>query len=86
VGVAARKTESFRAYSSEAAGLDDYANLLQGSPRYAAALGTGSDVAAFARGLQRGGYATDPNYAQKLTAVAENVRLIMSPLPLKTET
>jgi flagellar protein FlgJ len=85
-GVAARKTQSFRAYGSTAEGLDDYASVLQGSPRYAAALGTGSDVAAFARGLQRGGYATDPAYAQKLTAVAENVRLLMNPHPLKTET
>jgi flagellar protein FlgJ len=85
-GVAARKTGSFRAYGTEADGLNDYASMLQGSPRYAAALGTGSDVAAFARGLQRGGYATDPNYARKLTAVAENVRSLMNSPSLKTET
>jgi flagellar protein FlgJ len=27
------------------------------------------DAAAFARGLQQAGYATDPNYAEKLTRV-----------------
>jgi flagellar protein FlgJ len=44
------------------------------NPRYAAALGTGSDVAAFARGLAHGGYATDPDYVQKLTAVAARLK------------
>ena len=33
-------------------------------------LNTGSDVQAFANALQRGGYATDPDYASKLAAVA----------------
>jgi flagellar protein FlgJ len=37
-------------------------------------LGTGADVQAFATALQRGGYATDPAYAQKLVATAATVR------------
>ena len=44
--------------------------LLRNNPRYASALGTGTNTAAFATALQRGGYATDPNYAAKLVAVA----------------
>jgi flagellar protein FlgJ len=48
--------------------------LLQGSPRYAGALGTGDDAAAYAKALQRGGYATDPDYATKLTAVAARLK------------
>ena len=52
----------------------DYVKLLQSSPRYAAALGTGSDTAAYARALQQGGYATDPDYATKLTAVAGRLK------------
>jgi len=43
------------------------------NPRYSAALGTGSDVRAFANALQRGGYATDPKYANKLVATFEKV-------------
>ncbi|HTP39377.1 MAG TPA: flagellar assembly peptidoglycan hydrolase FlgJ [Steroidobacteraceae bacterium] len=85
-GVAARKTQAFRAYGSTAEGFNDYANMLQSSPRYAAALGTGSNVAAFARGLQRGGYATDPDYAHKLESVAVSVRSLMNSSSLKTET
>ncbi|HMA12896.1 MAG TPA: glucosaminidase domain-containing protein, partial [Steroidobacteraceae bacterium] len=65
---------SFRAYGSPEQCIQDYTGMLQSSPRYAAALNTGSDVAAFARGLQQGGYATDPDYVSKLTAVAARLK------------
>jgi flagellar protein FlgJ len=67
-------TAGFRSYASPEHSLGDYVKLLQGSPRYAEALGTGSDAGAFARALQRGGYATDPDYAMKLTAVAARLK------------
>lgn len=66
---------SFRAYDSPEQSIRDYVDLLKGSRRYAAAIGTGSDVEAFARGLVRGGYATDPDYVTKLTAVAGRLKL-----------
>jgi flagellar protein FlgJ len=50
--------------------MNDYVRLLTDNPRYASALNTGSDVRAFGNALQRGGYATDPAYADKLVAVA----------------
>jgi peptidoglycan hydrolase FlgJ len=65
---------AFRAYDSPEHSIQDYAGVLQSSPRYSAALNTGSDVAAFARGLQQGGYATDPDYVSKLTAVAARLK------------
>jgi flagellar protein FlgJ len=64
----------FRAYASPEHSVRDYVDLLKSSPRYAGALGTGSDVEAFARGLARGGYATDPDYVTKLTAVAARLK------------
>lgn len=64
----------FRSYASPADCLNDYASLLTGRQRYTAALGTGSDVRAFAQGLQQGGYATDPDYVGKLTAVARELK------------
>jgi flagellar protein FlgJ len=73
-GVAVRKFERFRAYDSPADSFRDYAALIGGSSRYANARGTGENVAAFASALQQGGYATDPNYAQKIAAVASEVR------------
>ena len=63
-----RQVERFRAYGSYAEAFRDYASLLQGNPRYAAAL-QARDGNAFAQALQRGGYATDPLYADKLSRV-----------------
>ncbi|MCU0759123.1 MAG: flagellar assembly peptidoglycan hydrolase FlgJ [Steroidobacteraceae bacterium] len=76
-GVAGTRIERFRAYGSPSASFGDYAGLLQGSGRYAAALGTGDDAARFGRALQQGGYATDPDYARKLAAVAAGVGEIL---------
>ena len=67
-GVARKTTEKFRAYSSYAEGFADYAKLIGNNPRYAATLKSG-DAAQFAQSLQNAGYATDPAYARKLTAV-----------------
>jgi flagellar protein FlgJ len=69
-GVAGSERASFRSYRNIAENVGDYVHLLTNNPRYAAALNTGSDVRAFANALQRGGYATDPRYAEKLVAVA----------------
>jgi flagellar protein FlgJ len=67
-GTPATTRAAFRSYGDAAHSVGDYVSLLQTSPRYAGALGTGSDVHAFANGLQRGGYATDPDYVNKLVA------------------
>jgi flagellar protein FlgJ len=69
-GIAGTERASFRSYQSVAENVGDYVHVLTSNPRYAAALNTGSDVRAFANALQRGGYATDPRYAEKLVAVA----------------
>jgi peptidoglycan hydrolase FlgJ len=71
-GQAGTERARFRAYGSLAENMADYVQVLRG-PRYADALGTGSDVRAFANALQRGGYATDPEYANKLVATFEKV-------------
>lgn len=72
-GVATSTTAQFKAYATPAQSFQDYVALLRNSPRYAAALNTGSNLQAFASGLQRGGYATDPQYANKIAAVANTV-------------
>jgi flagellar protein FlgJ len=69
-GAPLNSTQSFRAYSSLQQGMNDYVSLLQRAAALQPALGTGADVTAFASALQRGGYATDPRYAAKLTATA----------------
>ncbi len=72
-GTARAVQASFRAYGSCGQCFQDYTALLGSNPRYAGALGTGNDVGAFASALQQAGYATDPNYARKLTAVADTL-------------
>ena len=78
---ASATTASFRAYDGPAQSFADYVALLRSDPRYAAALGTGDNVGAFAAALQRGGYATDPNYARKISAVAASLPALHSASP-----
>lgn len=68
-GVPRKTVEKFRAYPSYQQAFEDYGRLIAGSPRYAGALQSGGKVERFAQGLQQGGYATDPRYAEKLTRV-----------------
>ncbi|MBQ4854396.1 flagellar assembly peptidoglycan hydrolase FlgJ [Rhodanobacter sp. B2A1Ga4] len=74
-GVAVRRRDQFRAYDSPADSFADYARLLADSPRYAQALGQGENIAGFARALVHGGYATDPSYAAKITAIANSPQM-----------
>jgi len=71
-GTAQTVSAAFRSYSSAAQSFQDYVALLRGNPRFSAALGSGS-VPSFAGALQQAGYATDPDYAHKVTAVAGQV-------------
>ena len=72
-GEARKVTAKFRAYGSYEESFKDYARLMQDSPRYSQVMASASagtaTPAAFAQGLQRAGYATDPAYADKLTRV-----------------
>jgi flagellar protein FlgJ len=68
-GVKENVVDKFRQYSSYGEAFKDYANLLKNNPRYASVLQAGNDPHAFAQGLQKAGYATDPAYASKLTRI-----------------
>jgi flagellar protein FlgJ len=72
-GAAVKKVDRFRSYPDQASAFRDYADLLASSPRYRQALNAGNDAHAFAAGLARGGYATDPAYAQKLSKLAAKI-------------
>lgn len=66
-GVAQKRVARFRAYDSPADSFKDYARLISQSPRYAKAREQTGSVYAYASGLQKAGYATDPQYAAKLS-------------------
>jgi flagellar protein FlgJ len=65
-GVPEKRVERFRAYDSYEESFRDYARLISESPRYAKVRQTQS-ADAFASALQQAGYATDPDYASKLS-------------------
>lgn len=72
-GAMVKKREPFRVYQNIAESVDDYINFLSNSSRYKGALKQASDVEQFLHGLQSAGYATDPNYANKIKATLRTV-------------
>jgi flagellar protein FlgJ len=72
-GAAVKKVDKFRSYPDQASAFRDYADMLVANPRYQKALNAGNDAHAFASGLARGGYATDPAYVQKLSKLAAKI-------------
>lgn len=75
-GVARKTVARFRAYDSYEDSFKDYARLITRSPRYAQVSQQTDSAHAFASALQKAGYATDPNYANKLgRAINTTLRL-----------
>lgn len=68
-GVARRQRENFRVYDDLAEGFADYVRLISGSERYTEAVNQAADPDAYLDALQAAGYATDPNYANKIKAI-----------------
>jgi flagellar protein FlgJ len=59
----------FRAYASLEQSLDDYVQFIQDNPRYEDALSQAGKPVAYLQELQRAGYATDPEYADKIEQI-----------------
>jgi flagellar protein FlgJ len=68
-GVAMQRQAAFRAYGSIEESVNDFANLLKNSPRYARTVAAGPDAQAYVDSIGRSGYATDPEYANKLNDI-----------------
>jgi flagellar protein FlgJ len=71
-GVEKKQVAKFRAYGSYDESFRDYARLITQSPRYANV--DTQNRSAFANGLQKAGYATDPHYAAKLSRAIETTQ------------
>ena len=65
-GLAKHEKASFRAYSSYADSFDDYVDFLRTNSRYGDALRNQGDNELFIKGIHKAGYATDPNYSDKI--------------------
>ncbi|HEX3914436.1 MAG TPA: glucosaminidase domain-containing protein [Steroidobacteraceae bacterium] len=68
-GVATPRRSAFRAYGSIEESVNDFASLLKNSPRYRDVLAAGGDAGAFVASMGRSGYATDPDYGNKLNQI-----------------
>ena len=70
-GQASRRVERFRSYGSYGEAFQDWAGMMARNPRYSRVIQSGGNVQAFAAGMQRAGYATDPAYGSKLEKVIQ---------------
>lgn len=62
---------AFRAYPDAGAAFADYVDFIGGNPRYEDVVANGASARRFAAELAAAGYATDPNYANKIMAILD---------------
>ncbi|VAX12615.1 Flagellar protein FlgJ [peptidoglycan hydrolase] [hydrothermal vent metagenome] len=74
-GLARHERAVFRAYDSYADSFSDYVNFLKSGPRYQSALDQVDDPETFIRELHAAGYATDPDYANKVIDIMQRPML-----------
>ncbi|KTD98910.1 MULTISPECIES: flagellar assembly peptidoglycan hydrolase FlgJ [unclassified Pseudoalteromonas] len=74
-GTPVKKQASFRAYDSIKESVNDFVDFLTQNPRYQEALQNTAKPSDFLDSLQRAGYATDPNYADKIKKVLNSAQL-----------
>jgi len=72
-GEMVKETAEFRSYASYRDSFHDLVNLLQSNSRYQAVLKSADNPEQFVRELQKAGYATDPNYASKISQIARQM-------------
>lgn len=70
-GVAGMQRASFRAYDSIGAAVSDYVDFIRNNPRYRQALEQAADPEAYLHGLKDAGYASDPEYVEKIRSILE---------------
>ena len=76
------KGECFRSYPSVEASYRDHAEFLDAQPRYDSLFAYASDdYKSWARGLKAAGYATAPDYAQRLIRIIEESQLYLLDQP-----
>jgi peptidoglycan hydrolase FlgJ len=70
--------DQFRSYDNWQQGFNDYVDFIKSNPRYQDAVANVSDAKAYFAELQKAGYATDPEYADKINRVANSSIMKMS--------
>lgn len=73
-GEKVKEQANFRQYGSFEQSFNDYVSFLQSNGRYKEALKVADNPEQYLRELQRAGYATDPQYAQKISRIAQQMQ------------
>ncbi|WP_095106976.1 flagellar assembly peptidoglycan hydrolase FlgJ [Pseudomonas sp. Irchel 3E20] len=73
-GAMVKETAAFRSYDSYQDSFHDLVTLLQSNNRYQEVLKSADNPEQFVRELQKAGYATDPNYASKISQIAKQMK------------
>ncbi|WP_350598668.1 flagellar assembly peptidoglycan hydrolase FlgJ [Pseudomonas sp. 65/3-MNA-CIBAN-0223] len=72
-GEMVKETAQFRSYDSYKDSFHDLVTLLQSNNRYQDVVKSADNPEQFVRELQKAGYATDPNYASKISQIARQM-------------
>jgi flagellar protein FlgJ len=74
-GILQSQVSRFRAYDTPAQSFADYVEFVHSNPRYQQALTQAGDDQAFIREIHNAGYATDPQYADKVLNILKGETL-----------
>ena len=77
-GAMVKETAQFRSYSSYQDSFHDLVTLLQSHDRYKEVVKSADNPEQFVRELQKAGYATDPDYASKISQIAKQMKTYQS--------
>ncbi len=73
-GKMVKETADFRSYNSYADSFHDLVSLLQNNNRYKEVVNSADKPEQFVKELQKAGYATDPDYASKISQIAKQMK------------
>lgn len=73
-GKMVKETADFRSYTTYADSFHDLVSLLQNNNRYQGVVKAADNPEQFVKELQRAGYATDPDYASKISQIAKQMK------------
>ncbi|PYD14822.1 MULTISPECIES: flagellar assembly peptidoglycan hydrolase FlgJ [Pseudomonas syringae group] len=73
-GKMVKETADFRSYDSYADSFHDLVSLLQNNSRYKEVVNSADKPEQFVKELQKAGYATDPDYASKISQIAKQMK------------
>jgi len=85
-GVAAKQRAQFRAYPDLATAFDDYVSFLNTNPRYSEVTAGGLSPSSYVKSLQTAGYATDPEYAEKIQRIMGSSEFLQTTDRLRAST